>query len=174
MTSRMQRDLGGAIGAIVAVPRPKGSAMSANNDLLAEAVDEAMRPVLAEMAGDVVCAAITGVELPAHPELLVEALHEAHDALEDLWERLCGSTERFVVSRDRTELDEARCRVEIMTVAANRIIDQIEEVRGWLIVVVSRLCLDQLRSARSRHEELDGRDAEPPGPGVDPALFGPT
>ncbi|MBO0865734.1 MAG: RNA polymerase sigma factor SigI [Mycobacterium sp.] len=28
----------------------------------------------------------------------------------------------------------------------------IEDVRGWLTVVVSRLCLDQLRSARARHE----------------------
>lgn len=28
----------------------------------------------------------------------------------------------------------------------------IEDVRGWLTVVVSRLCLDQLRSARVRHE----------------------
>jgi RNA polymerase sigma-70 factor, ECF subfamily len=29
---------------------------------------------------------------------------------------------------------------------------EIEDVRGWLTVVVSRLCLDQLRSARARHE----------------------
>lgn len=28
----------------------------------------------------------------------------------------------------------------------------IDDVRGWLTVVVSRLCLDQLRSARARHE----------------------
>jgi RNA polymerase sigma-70 factor (ECF subfamily) len=30
--------------------------------------------------------------------------------------------------------------------------DDIDDLRGWLIVVVSRLCLDQLRSARSRRE----------------------
>ena len=40
-------------------------------------------------------------------------------------------------------------------------LDGIDDVRGWLVVVVSRLCLDQLRSARSRHEtntpELDER-----------------
>jgi RNA polymerase sigma-70 factor (ECF subfamily) len=35
-------------------------------------------------------------------------------------------------------------------------IDQIAEVRGWLVVVVSRLCLDQLRSAKSRHESTTG------------------
>src|SRR5262245_31438204 len=31
-------------------------------------------------------------------------------------------------------------------------VDAIEDVRGWLVVVVSRLCLDQLRSARRRHD----------------------
>src|SRR5439155_16179427 len=30
-------------------------------------------------------------------------------------------------------------------------VDCIDDVRGWLVVVVSRLCLDQLRSARVRH-----------------------
>jgi len=30
--------------------------------------------------------------------------------------------------------------------------DQIDEVRGWLTVVASRLCLDQVRSARVRYE----------------------
>ena len=44
-------------------------------------------------------------------------------------------------------------------------LDSIDDVRGWLVVVVSRLCLDQLRSARSRREtntsEIDERRAEP-------------
>ena len=35
-------------------------------------------------------------------------------------------------------------------------IDSIDDVRGWLVVVVSRLCLDQLRSARVRHEAYVG------------------
>jgi RNA polymerase sigma-70 factor (ECF subfamily) len=48
--------------------------------------------------------------------------------------------------------------------------DEIEDLRGWLIVVVGRLCLDQLRSARTRHEdhspvehitERRSRDADP-------------
>src|SRR5215467_8908526 len=30
----------------------------------------------------------------------------------------------------------------------------IDDVRGWLTVVTSRLCLDQVRSARTRHERL--------------------
>ena len=35
-------------------------------------------------------------------------------------------------------------------------LDQIEDIRGWLVVVVSRLCLDQLRSARSKRETYVG------------------
>ncbi|OBG22641.1 RNA polymerase sigma factor SigI [Mycobacterium sp. 852002-51057_SCH5723018] len=31
-------------------------------------------------------------------------------------------------------------------------LDQIDDVRGWLTVVASRLCLDQVRSARARYE----------------------
>ena len=52
--------------------------------------------------------------------------------------------------------------------------DAIEDARGWLIVVTSRLCLDMIRSARNRHEwpvggdELDvGADAA--GAPADPA-----
>ena len=33
---------------------------------------------------------------------------------------------------------------------------EIEDIRGWLVVVVSRLCLDQIRSARSRREAYVG------------------
>src|SRR6202046_3640401 len=32
-------------------------------------------------------------------------------------------------------------------------VNEIEDVRGWLTVVASRLCLDQLRSARARYEQ---------------------
>lgn len=38
--------------------------------------------------------------------------------------------------------------------------DGIDDVRGWLTVVATRLCLDQLRSARARYERPDGRDLE--------------
>ena len=35
-------------------------------------------------------------------------------------------------------------------------LDEIDDVRAWLLTVVSRLCLDQLRSARrQRQEPLD-------------------
>src|SRR6202012_866638 len=32
---------------------------------------------------------------------------------------------------------------------------QIDDVRAWLTVVAGRLCLDQVRSARARHEQPD-------------------
>jgi RNA polymerase sigma-70 factor (ECF subfamily) len=56
-----------------------------------------------------------------------------------------------------------------------RDLDSIDDIRGWLVVVVSRLCLDQLRSARVRHEARarsleDQLDAMPTQPlAVDPA-----
>jgi RNA polymerase sigma-70 factor (ECF subfamily) len=54
-------------------------------------------------------------------------------------------------------------------------VDEIDDVRGWLTVVTSRLCLDQVRSARTRYERLsrparEGPDPEPVEPrSVDPA-----
>jgi RNA polymerase sigma-70 factor, ECF subfamily len=41
-------------------------------------------------------------------------------------------------------------------------LEGIDDVRGWLIVVVSRLCLDDLKSARVRRQDL-GVDAGTPG-----------
>ncbi|WP_304442277.1 sigma factor, partial [Mycobacterium sp. E735] len=40
---------------------------------------------------------------------------------------------------------------------------EIEDVRGWLTVVASRLCLDQVRSARARYER-PGEVGERPTP----------
>jgi RNA polymerase sigma-70 factor, ECF subfamily len=53
-------------------------------------------------------------------------------------------------------------------------LSEIEDQRGWLIVVTSRLCLDQIKSARSRRERAhDASEIEfvaPPPPGLaDPA-----
>ena len=36
---------------------------------------------------------------------------------------------------------------------------QIDDVRAWLTVVAGRLCLDQMRSARARHEHADASGA---------------
>ena len=50
-------------------------------------------------------------------------------------------------------------------------LEDIDDVRGWLTVVAGRLCLDQLRSARARHESPEnvesGDGNAPTGP--DPA-----
>jgi RNA polymerase sigma-70 factor (ECF subfamily) len=51
---------------------------------------------------------------------------------------------------------------------------EIEDKRGWLIVVTSRLCLDQIKSARSRRERASDASeiefvAPPPSPLADPA-----
>ena len=38
--------------------------------------------------------------------------------------------------------------------------NEIDDVRGWLTVVTSRLCLDRVRSARARYERPDGSDRQ--------------
>src|SRR5256884_9937964 len=53
-------------------------------------------------------------------------------------------------------------------------VDEMEDVRGWLVVVATRLCLDQLRSARVKREAYVGPwlpepVIEGPAPAVDPA-----
>ena len=51
-------------------------------------------------------------------------------------------------------------------------VDEIDDVRGWLTVVASRLCLDQVRSARARYEQPGGHDLEDRQPAsrrLDPA-----
>lgn len=51
----------------------------------------------------------------------------------------------------------------------------IEDERGWLIVVTSRLCLDQIRSARSRRERThDSTEIEFVGLAPQPALADPA
>src|SRR5436305_7571351 len=42
----------------------------------------------------------------------------------------------------------------------------VDNVRGWLTTVVSRICLDMLRARQARREELV--DAWPPGPILTP------
>lgn len=47
--------------------------------------------------------------------------------------------------------------------------NEIDDVRGWLTVVASRLCLDQVRSARTRHERPGKVEQQPAAPRSDPA-----
>jgi RNA polymerase sigma-70 factor (ECF subfamily) len=48
-------------------------------------------------------------------------------------------------------------------------VEEIDDVRGWLTVVASRLCLDQVRSARARYERPGEIDEQPASRRLDPA-----
>lgn len=48
-------------------------------------------------------------------------------------------------------------------------VGEIEDTRGWLTVVASRLCLDQVRSARARYERPGDIEDRPAPRRVDPA-----
>ena len=47
-------------------------------------------------------------------------------------------------------------------------LDDIDDVRGWLTVVAGRLCLDQLRSARARHERPEAVESIEDMPSSEP------
>ena len=78
----------------------------------------------------------------------------------------------YSMLRDVTAAEEAT--QEAFARLANADIERIEDLRGWLIVVTSRICLDQIGSARARREivrepaaidalapALSGRPADP-------------
>jgi RNA polymerase sigma-70 factor, ECF subfamily len=48
-------------------------------------------------------------------------------------------------------------------------LNEIDDVRGWLTVVASRLCLDQVRSARARYERPGDVNEQPASRRLDPA-----
>src|SRR5437667_194258 len=92
-----------------------------------------------------------------------EAWSEHHGFLLDVAYRLLGS-----YSDAEDIVQEAFSRL------LRTDLDPIEDVRAWLVVVVSRLCLDQLRSARVRRESYVGPwlpepVISPPGAEPDPA-----
>jgi RNA polymerase sigma-70 factor, ECF subfamily len=74
---------------------------------------------------------------------MLGSMNEADDAVQEAWLRLSRSDD-----------------------------GSIENLGGWLTTVVSRVCLDMLRSRRSRREELISEQAAEPvasgGPGSDP------
>jgi RNA polymerase sigma-70 factor (ECF subfamily) len=74
-----------------------------------------------------------------------EAWSNHHGLLLDIAYRLLGS---YSEAEDTVQ--------EAFTKLLRTDLDPIEDVRAWLVVVVSRLCLDQLRSARVRHEAYVG------------------
>ena len=100
-----------------------------------------------------------------------------------------GSDPRFdVVWRDdrdrmlglaRRMLGDATEAEDVVQEAFGRLarvdLDELQDVQGWLAVVVRRLCLDRIRSARFRHESTtlgslpDGVISLPPELAADPA-----
>src|SRR5438270_12898911 len=78
-------------------------------------------------------------------EWISEAWADHHGFLLDVAYRLLGS---YNEAEDTVQ--------EAFTRLLRTDLDPIEDVRAWLVVVVSRLCLDQLRSARVRREAYVG------------------
>src|SRR6266705_507953 len=76
---------------------------------------------------------------------VTQAWSDHHGFLLDVAYRLLGS---YTEAEDLVQ--------EAFTKLLRTDIDPIEDVRAWLVVVVSRLCLDKLRSARARREAYVG------------------
>ena len=103
-----------------------------------------------------------------HDEQVIQAWNEHRSYLVDLAFRMLGD-----IGAAEDVVQDAFSR--LLRVRPG----EIEDERGWLIVVTSRLCLDQIRSARSRRErphdaseiEFVAADQPPVGPGTpaDPA-----
>jgi RNA polymerase sigma-70 factor (ECF subfamily) len=103
-----------------------------------------------------------------HDEQVIQAWNEHRPYLVDLAFRMLGD-----IGAAEDVVQDAFSR--LLRVRPG----EIEDERGWLIVVTSRLCLDQIRSARSRRErphdasviEFVAADQPPVGPGTpaDPA-----
>ena len=80
-----------------------------------------------------------------HDARFTEAWSNHHGFLLDVAYRLLGS---YSEAEDTVQ--------EAFTKLLRTDLDPIEDVRAWLVVVVSRQCLDQLRSARVRRETYIG------------------
>lgn len=99
---------------------------------------------------------------------------EAHDRFAEAW----ALHRPYLVDLAFRMLGSIGDAEDVVQEAFSRLLrersDQIEDDRGWMIVVTSRLCLDQIRSARARHERVtdvgDEFSYKPgTGTGVDPA-----
>ena len=76
---------------------------------------------------------------------LADVWREHHRYLLDVGYRMLGS-----VSEAEDIVQDAFARLLRVDLS------EIDDIRGWLVVAVTRLCLDQLRSARSRREVYVG------------------
>ena len=77
---------------------------------------------------------------------------EPHGDFADVW----SEHRTYLVDLAFRMLGNIQDAEDVVQEAFSRLLDRdlatIDDARGWLIVVVSRICLDQLRSARSRRE----------------------
>jgi len=91
------------------------------------------------------------------------------DRLADVWSDhrryLVDLAFRMVGSVSEAEDVVQEAFVRLMNVD----LDQIDDVRGWLIVVTGRICLDHMTSARARHEAGFDLPADHAGLAPDPA-----
>jgi RNA polymerase sigma factor (sigma-70 family) len=86
-------------------------------------------------------------------DLLADRFAENGDHLRAVATRILGS---------RAEADDAVQEAWLRLSRSDA--DDIDNLRAWLTTVVSRVCLDMLRSRRSRREET----LDTPGPGLEP------
>jgi RNA polymerase sigma-70 factor (ECF subfamily) len=93
-----------------------------------------------------------------HDTDLAEIWAEHRRPLVDLAFRMLGS-----LSEAEDAVQEAFIRLLDVD------LDEIDDVRGWLVVVTGRICLDQMRSARVRHDAGQELPPERPGPAPDVA-----
>jgi RNA polymerase sigma-70 factor, ECF subfamily len=94
---------------------------------------------------------------------LADIWRDHHAYLLNVAYRMLGS-----VSEAEDVVQDAFARLLAVDIA------KIDDVRGWLVVATTRICLDRLRSARSRHEVYVGPwlpepVIPPPNEAVDPA-----
>lgn len=88
-----------------------------------------------------------------------------HDALAGRFERSRDHL-RMVAYRMLGSTTEADDAVQEAWLRASRVdTDPVDNMGGWLTTIVSRVCLDMLRSRRSRGEELLGTHEPEPMPG---------
>src|SRR5947208_16929743 len=81
---------------------------------------------------------------PSQDERLAEAWRDHRQYVLDIAYRMLGS------------VTDAEDVVQETFARLLRAEDEIADVRGWLVVVATRLCLDQLRSARAKREAYVG------------------